>query len=434
MDATGGVQIVKKNIPELRARQTSAIHTRAVLEGRNEDEPFITLVVSTATILEKAFKFKPPSDNKWSHKYSSWVSTQLHSYQDKDKSRDFISVLKTLKCFSSMLQVYQKLTFEDALSELDDLVFPPAQIATPNEKSLSGVISPLKIKLKSLDRRENPLLLQVENILEQKFKSMPSSKAIVFVETKNEATSIHRWIQSRPKLQDVHSDVVTGQTRDTGKKMTKAEQNTSLEGFRGNEFNLLVSTSVLEEGLDIPACNLVISYQKVTSEIAQVQSRGRARASHSHSVTIVTSDSGKQFQELLNEEKNFLVEQVLEMLPPGENLRNAMQAKQEAILKQIEMRKEADVNRKKLYSPLEVDIHCNYCSAFICNGSDVHTIPTTRHYVVTNEEILARVLVKDHHNPANIEWGLSRTHKLYCKHCEVQDLGVMGRWWKIKTM
>ncbi len=432
MNAIGGIQVVKKYKQELEESRPSAIHARAVLEGRNDDEPFITITVKVMSVFETLYHkiFRPPINSKWSQEYRGWVDGEIHKAQDVERHRDVMSILKTLKILASMLRVYQNLCFEDAMSELDELLYPSAPKATQIERMLSEMITQLKVKLNSLEKVENPLLLLLEATLEKKFSSSSESKAIVFVEKRSEAASVQRWIASRPKLRAIHSDVVTGQTGESGRKMTKAEQNISLEGFRGKECNLLVSTSVLEEGLDIPACNLIITYQKVTSEIAQVQSKGRARARQSQSLTIVTSDSGKQFQEMLNEDKIFLVEQASEMLPAGESLRIKMEEKQTDILKRSDQRKEQAAIRKQLFSPEEIDIHCKNCSAFLCNGSDVHTIPTTLHHVISNDEFLYRVLIKEHPRASLNSNGLSRINKVFCKNCEVQSLGVIGRWWK----
>lgn len=427
MDAMGGIQIVRKNIPELRLHQTSAVSSTAILEGRNDDKPFIALIVGIITQLERLYKMKPPSESKWSQNYTVWVSGELTKSQSKD-NRDWSSVLQTLKGLSSTLKIYSNLCYEDAMEELGKLAYPSDLKATPMEMNLSKVIGCLRVKLRSLDKVDNPLLLQLEDILHDKFQSTPESKAVIFVETKIEATSIDRWIKTRARLSSIHSDVLTGQTRDTGKTMTKAEQSASLSGFRGTDCNLLVSTSVLEEGIDVPACNLVIRYQKVTSEIAQVQSRGRARAKNSHSITIVSSKSGKQFQEVRNEEKVALVEEALRMLPVGENLRMKIEAKQANLLKQGDQRKKVESHRY-LYNPAEVDIHCRGCSAFLCNALHIRTIPSTLHYVVVDDGFLSNVNVKVHHKPSHVPWGLSRSHKLYCKACEVRGLGVLGKWW-----
>lgn len=57
--------------------------------------------------------------------------------------------------------------------------------------------------------------------------------------------------------------------------MTTAEQDEILKRFRSGDVKLLVSTSVGEEGIDIPECNLVIKYNHVGNEVTTVQTRGK---------------------------------------------------------------------------------------------------------------------------------------------------------------
>ena len=47
--------------------------------------------------------------------------------------------------------------------------------------------------------------------------------------------------------------------------------------FRRKEFRILITTSVTEEGFDIPECNTVISFDMPMSLKSYIQIKGRAR-------------------------------------------------------------------------------------------------------------------------------------------------------------
>jgi endoribonuclease Dicer len=48
--------------------------------------------------------------------------------------------------------------------------------------------------------------------------------------------------------------------------------------FRHKGINVLISTAIIEEGLDVQACNLVIRFNKPQNFASYMQSKGRARA------------------------------------------------------------------------------------------------------------------------------------------------------------
>jgi len=66
--------------------------------------------------------------------------------------------------------------------------------------------------------------------------------------------------------------------RFVGKKegVTAEEQRKTIERFSRGEFSSMVATSIGEEGLDIPAVDIVVFFEPIPSEIRSIQRRGRA--------------------------------------------------------------------------------------------------------------------------------------------------------------
>jgi len=73
--------------------------------------------------------------------------------------------------------------------------------------------------------------------------------------------------------------------------------------------NLLVATSVAEEGLDLAGCNLVVRFDLPISAIAMVQSRGRLKHTNGKFVILANESECKTFEELKERER--LTEQAI---------------------------------------------------------------------------------------------------------------------------
>jgi Fanconi anemia group M protein len=71
--------------------------------------------------------------------------------------------------------------------------------------------------------------------------------------------------------------------------MKQEEQSSILEYFKEGEFNVLVATSIAEEGLDIPEVDLVVFYEPVPTEIRHIQRRGRTGRKNIGSVIILAA-------------------------------------------------------------------------------------------------------------------------------------------------
>ncbi|PSP32759.1 Hef nuclease [Halobacteriales archaeon QH_10_67_22] len=72
--------------------------------------------------------------------------------------------------------------------------------------------------------------------------------------------------------------------------MTQTRQQETLEAFRDGEFEVLVSTSVAEEGLDVPEVDLVLFYEPVPTAIRAIQRKGRTGRQTEGAVTVLLAE------------------------------------------------------------------------------------------------------------------------------------------------
>jgi Fanconi anemia group M protein len=98
-------------------------------------------------------------------------------------------------------------------------------------------------------------------------------------------------------VDDLNAHAITaerfvGQGRGGTGGMTQNEQKDVLDRFRDRRFRVLVSTSVGEEGIDVPQVDLVVFYEAVPSEIRAIQRRGRTgRTTVGRVVVLVAKDT-----------------------------------------------------------------------------------------------------------------------------------------------
>lgn len=123
-------------------------------------------------------------------------------------------------------------------------------------------------------------------------------RVILFTEYRDTAEELTTFLSDRF---DVHKFV--GQAdKDGSKGMSQKQQKDVLERFRNNEFQVLVSTSVAEEGLDVPEVDLVLFYEPVPKGVRAVQRKGRTGRQKEGNVSVLmaedTSDIGKYWKSI----------------------------------------------------------------------------------------------------------------------------------------
>ena len=114
-------------------------------------------------------------------------------------------------------------------------------------------------------------------------------KVIIFTQYRDSASKISEEIN---KLDNVKSEVFVGQMKKSGTGLTQKKQIELLDRFKAEETNCIVSTSIGEEGLDIPKVDLVVFYEPIPSAIRSIQRRGRtARQKKGRMIMLVTKNT-----------------------------------------------------------------------------------------------------------------------------------------------
>ena len=114
-----------------------------------------------------------------------------------------------------------------------------------------------------------------------------SSKIMVFTQYRDSLEMIHQKLEK----EGIKSAKFFGQaSRDGEKGLTQKEQKEIIKAFKIGEYDVLLSTSVAEEGIDIPAVDLVILYEPVPSEVRMIQRRGRTGRKRSGSVKVLITN------------------------------------------------------------------------------------------------------------------------------------------------
>lgn len=188
-------------------------------------------------------------------------------------------------------------------------------ILTSEEKTLKRTASLLRnsddfdvlmTKLSSYAEVEksSPKMKAALDLSEEVLSLNPSSRIIVFTHFRKTSDLLTSYFRENSSL--IHPVRFVGQaSKEDDEGMNQKKQEEILTDFRQGKYNVLVATSVAEEGLDIPSTDRVIFYEPVPSEIRSIQRRGRTGRKHAGDVYILlyegSRDTGYYYSSLRKE-------------------------------------------------------------------------------------------------------------------------------------
>ncbi|TWU74515.1 3'-5' DNA helicase [Metarhizium rileyi] len=130
-----------------------------------------------------------------------------------------------------------------------------------------------------------------------------ATRVIVFSEYRDSAEDIVRELNKHKPL--LKASVFVGQADGKrGEGMKQAQQIQTIEKFKKGEFNVLVATSIGEEGLDIGQVDLIVCYDSSASPIRMLQRMGRTGRKRAGNIVLLLM-RGKEEDQFAKSKDNY---------------------------------------------------------------------------------------------------------------------------------
>ncbi len=158
----------------------------------------------------------------------------------------------------------------------------------------------LKTSVESIST-EHPKVEMLKQIVKEQIEKKPSSRMLTFTQYRDTASHLVKELNA---ILNVKAERFVGQaSRTWDKGLTQKEQAERIRMLEEGDLNVLVATSIAEEGLDIPAVDQVIFYEPIPSEIRYIQRRGRTGRKAPGKVTILAANESLDMIYLYASEK-----------------------------------------------------------------------------------------------------------------------------------
>ncbi|KAM8806956.1 interferon-induced helicase C domain-containing protein 1 [Eudromia elegans] len=399
------IMTVEEYAAQLRD-QVKEPYKKTVIADDKRRDPFREKIIKIMTDIQNYCQLHPKSDFG-TQPYEQWVIREEKKAAKEEKRKQRVCA-EHLKKYNDALQINDTIRMVDAYNHLrsfykeekskktvlsDDEDEPAVSKQDETDEFLIGLFYAKKKKLKELAKKsdyENETLTKLRETLMEEFTKTDEPRGIIFTRTRQSASALLQWITDNKKFEEVGIKaqylIGAGHNSET-KPMTQNEQREVLDKFRDGRVNLLIATTVAEEGLDIKECNIVIRYGLVTNEIAMVQARGRARADESTYALVASIGSGAVEREDVNsfrEKMMYKAIQCVQKMPPKDYL-DKIQTFQLQSLMEKKMKARRDRCKTYKKNPSLIKFLCKNCHKMVCSGEDIQVIENMHHVSVKKD-------------------------------------------------
>jgi ERCC4-related helicase len=172
------------------------------------------------------------------------------------------------------------------------------------------------------EQRIAPKLATLGTLLEAHLQADTHSRVIAFVNKRANVSALCAHLAGSSRLRGlVRAAPFVGRSNRVGhgagaRGMGQLEQRRTIDDFRSGVYNVLVATSVAEEGLDIGEVNLVVFFDAVDSPIRLVQRLGRTGRKEAGQVFMLLTEA----EERKHRETTRLAERMSDAMSSGRGL------------------------------------------------------------------------------------------------------------------
>lgn len=416
------IKTVKENIDQLKEQIKEPCKKFAIADDTRED-PFKDKLLEIMTKIQTFCQMNPMPDFG-TQPYEQWT-IQMEKKAAKEGNRKDRLCAEHLRKYNEALQINDTIRMIDAYNHLEtfyndekekkftvleddsddsdddggdgdedeDNEKKPLKLYETDRFLISLFFDNKKIlkKLAENLEHENEKLTKLRNtIMEQYTRTAEAARGIIFTKTRQSAYALSQWITENEKFAEVgvkaHHLIGAGHSSEF-KPMTQNEQKEVISKFRTGKINLLIATTVAEEGLDIKECNIIIRYGLVTNEIAMIQARGRARADESTYVLVACSSSGVVDRETVNDFRVKMMYKAIarvQNMKPEEYDHKILELQMQSIMeKKMKIKRSMAKHYKE--NPSLISFLCKNCSVVACSGDYIHVIEKMHHVNMTQE-------------------------------------------------
>jgi len=185
------------------------------------------------------------------------------------------------------------------------------------------------------DNIEHPKISELKKIIKEEVLRNSNIKIMVFTQYRDTASFLEKELN---EIEKTRAKLFVGQAKKANTGLTQKEQLQIIKDFTDNHYNVIISSSVGEEGLDIPQIDLVIFFEPIPSAIRSIQRRGRtARLEKGRVIVLMTKNTRDEMYHWIAYHKERRMKEVLtdlrekmnvELRPPQSTLKSFSEEKQ----------------------------------------------------------------------------------------------------------